>query len=352
VEIPSAPNFKLEKEVPLHELCNSLGLDLWFRLVMQPWFIRCTQLGINEIQGHAIKPEDPSWFENFMHQLAGRQGLGDLFAEDLVRAMDKLEGKIPQELINLGREMEFNFGFPAHREGRFWDEEPLPFWVISAMMHISASRDPGIGHHLSSLLLAELFLNDQDLARKQFRILSEKVWGDPEAYEPNFKGKAPVAIWSQHQNMIIDSIPLCDFAFPQLVYPFSDRDTWKRSEDISGDLNIDLRLLSAVTGERFDREQINRIAERAFTLERLMLARAGRSRKMEEQLASHFQLPCRADGTWMDKTAFLRLMDEYYTARGWDLELGWPTEDLLKSLDLDEAIPELNQLRMQFAGKK
>ena len=352
IEIPSSNNFGLEKEVPLHELCNSLGLDLWFRLVMQPWFIRCTQLGITEIRGYPIKPEDPSWFENFMHQLASRQDLGDLFAEDLIRAMDELEGELPQELIDLGREMEFNFGFPAHREGRFWDEEPLPFWVISAMMHISASRDPGIGHHLSSLLLAELFLNDQDLARKQFRILSEKVWGDPEAYEPNFKGKAPVAIWSQHQNMIIDSIPLCDFAFPQLVYPFSDRDTWKRSEDISGDLNIDLRLLSAVTGERFDREQINRIAERAFTLERLMLARAGRSRKMEEQLASHFQLPCRADGTWMDKTAFLRLMDEYYTARGWDLELGWPTEDLLKSLDLDEAIPELNQLRMQFAGKK
>jgi aldehyde:ferredoxin oxidoreductase len=318
---------------------------------MQPWFTRCTQLGINEILGYPIEPEDPSWFESFMYQLANRQELGDLFAEDLIRAMDALEGELPRELIDLGREMEFNFGFPAHREGRFWDEEPLPFWVISAMMHISSSRDPGIGHHLSSLLLAELKLADDKIARKQFRLLSEKVWGDPDALEPNFVGKAPIAIWSQHQNMIIDSFPLCDFAFPQLIRPFRDRESWKKAEDILGDLEIDLRLLSAVTGERFDREQIDRVAERAFTLERVMLARAGRSRKMEEQLASHFQLPCRADGTWMDKTDFLKLMDEYYSARGWDLELGWPTSDLLKSLDLDEAIPELNQLRIQFAGK-
>jgi aldehyde:ferredoxin oxidoreductase len=352
IEIPSSKNFALEKEVPLHELCNSLGLDLWFRLVMQPWLTRCTQLGINEIWGYPIAPEDPSWFERFMYQLAHREELGDLFAEDLIRAMDTLEGELPQELIDLGREMEFNFGFPAHREGRFWDEEPLPFWVISAMMHVSSSRDPGIGHHLSSLLLAELKLADEKIARKQFRLLSEKVWGDPDALEPNFVGKAPVAIWSQHQNMIIDSFPLCDFAFPQLIRPFRDRESWEKSRDILGDLDIDLRLLSAVTGESFDRKQVNRVAERAFTLERLMQARAGRSRKMEEQLASHFQLPCRADGTAMDKSGFLRLMDEYYSARGWDLEFGWPTSDLLKSLGLDEAIPELDQLRLRYALKK
>jgi len=70
---------------------------------------------------------------------------------------------------------------------------------------------------------------------------------------------------------------------------------------------------------------------------------------MEEELSSHFQLPCRADGTSMNKTDFLRIIDEYYSVRGWDLEFGWPTSDLLKSLDLDEVIPELDQLRVCFA---
>ena len=101
----------------------------------------------------------------------------------------------------------------------------------------------------------------------------------------------------------------------------------------------------AVTGKEWTREELTYIAERAFTLERLMLARAGRSRVMEEKLAPHFQLPCREDGTLIDPAGFSRLLDEYYTARGWDLELGWPTAEGLKRLNLEKTIPEIEQLR-------
>ncbi|GAB4534470.1 MAG: hypothetical protein Kow0063_17590 [Anaerolineae bacterium] len=348
IEVPAGKNFGRCEEVSLHELCNNLGLDLWFRLVMQPWFIRCKQLGIHQIRGFPIEPEDLFWFEDFMHQLARREGLGDLFAEDLRRAMDELEGELPDELIHLGRELEFDFGFPAHREGRFWDEEPLPFWVISAMMHVSTSRDPTIGTHHSSLLLAEFLLADPEKARRQFRVLSQKVWGYPDALEPTFENKAPVAIWSQNHHMLIDSLPLCDFAFPQLVRPLNSREEWQNAEDISGDLDRDRRLFAAVTGVEKSRQELMQVAERAFTLERAMLARAGRDRRMEEALAPHFGLPCRDDGTLIDEAGFSRLLDEYYTARGWDLEFGWPLAEQLRNLDLEEVIPELDQRRRQM----
>ncbi len=345
VEIPPSKNFGRCEETSLHELCNSLGLDLWFRLVMQPWFIRCKQLGIHEIRGHPIEPNGLFWFEGFMRQLARREGLGAIFAEDLRRAMDELEGELPEELIYLGRELEFDFGFPAHREGRFWDEEPLPFWVISAMMHASTSRDPTIGTHHSSMLLAEFLMADREIALRQFRALSEKVWGYPDALEPTFENKAPVAIWSQHQHMLIDSLTLCDFAFPQLMRPMETVEEWRNTDDIIGDLDIDLRLFAAVTGVQMTREEMTRVAERAFTLERAMLARAGRGRAMEESLAPHFELPCRADGTLIDREGFSGLLDEYYSARGWDLEFGWPQADQLRELGLEEVIPELERLR-------
>lgn len=346
VEIPPSRNFGLCEETSLHELCNSLGLDLWFRVVMQPWFIRCKQLGIHQIRGHPLEPNDLFWFEDFMHQLARREGLGEIFAEDLVRAMDALEGELPAELIYLGRELEFDFGFPAHREGRFWDEEPLPFWVISAMMHASTSRDPTIGAHHSSLLLAEFLLADRDVALRQFRVLSEKIWGYPDALEPTFENKAPVAIWSQHQHMLIDSLPLCDFAFPQLVRPMDTLETWRGTEDILGDMDLDLRLFAAITGQEKTHAEMEKVAERAFTLERAMLARAGRDRRMEEAvLAPHFRLPCRADGTLIDAQGFSRLLDEYYSARGWDLQLGWPQAQQLQELGLEDVTPDLNAYR-------
>ncbi len=341
MHVPAGRNFG-KRDVHLHELCNSLGLDMWFRLVMQPWLIRCRQLGITELRGHHIEPEDGAWFEGFMYDLAYRRGVGEVLADGLRRAMDALEDELPNELIALGRELEFAFGFPAHREGRFWDEEPLPFWVISAMMYASESRDPTIGSHLSSMHLADcmLVLKDEALSRRQYRRLARTVWGYAEALDPTFENKAPVAMWSQHQHMLIDSLPMCDFAFPQLLRPMSAEE-WRTTEDILGDLDLDRRLLAAVTGVAYSRDELTRIAARALNLERLLLARAGRQRTLEESLASHFKLPCRADGTSIDAAGFARLLDEYYSARGWDNEHGWPTAQTLQALGLADAVPDL-----------
>jgi aldehyde:ferredoxin oxidoreductase len=38
-------------------------------------------------------------------------------------------------------------------------------------------------------------------------------------------------------------------------------------------------------------------------------------------------------------------MDEYYSARGWDLETGWPLPETLRALDIEDVIPELDRLR-------
>ncbi len=53
----------------------------------------------------------------------------------------------------------------------------------------------------------------------------------------------------------------------------------------------------------------------------------------------------RADGTFVDEAGFKRLLDEYYDARGWDRELGWPTPELLRRLGLEEPIPEVEARR-------
>lgn len=350
MRVPAGRNFGLKKEAWLLELCNSLGLDVWFRLVMQPFFFRCLELGITEIRGHPLRPDDRDWFEQFMRDLAWRRGLGDLFAEDLLRAMDALEGELPAELIALGRELEFGFGYPAHREGRFWDEEPLPFWIFSAMMYASESRDPTIGTHQAGLLLADWVLFDAEAARPKLARVAEQAWGIPDAFEPtfDFDRKAPVAVWIQNQHMLIDSLPLCDFAFPQLTRPIADHVTWRDAENVIGDLDFDRRILAAVTGLDLRREDLTRIAARAFALERGLLARAGRARPLEEGLAPHFKLPCRADGTAIDAAGFARLLDAYFAQRGYDRALGWPQPETLAALGLAALIPEFARLRAEY----
>ncbi len=65
----------------------------------------------------------------------------------------------------------------------------------------------------------------------------------------------------------------------------------------------------------------------------------------EETLAPHFKLPCSSDGTFISEEDFSHLMDEYYSARGWDLERGWPLPGTLHALGLEELIPEVDRLR-------
>ncbi|MGQ9683612.1 MAG: aldehyde ferredoxin oxidoreductase N-terminal domain-containing protein [Anaerolineae bacterium] len=346
VRVPAAANFA-ERETRLHQLCNDLGLDLWFRLVMQPWFVRCRELGVTAIRGYPIEPTDGAWFENLMHEIAYRRGLGALFGDDLRRAMDELKHELPDELIQLGHELEFDFGFPAHREGRFWDEEPLPFWVVSAMMHCSESRDPTIGSHESSLLLAEWVLHDPEIGRRHLSQAAERVLGDATLFEAGYEGKAPLAIWSQNQHLLVDMLPMCDFAFPQLTKRISSEQEWRQATDVVGDVGLGLRLLRAVTGEDWSEEELERAAERALNVERVLLARAGRGRPLEETLLPHFKLPCRADGTTIDEAGFSRLLDEYYAARDWDLQLGWPTEAKLLALGLADVATELADLRKE-----
>jgi hypothetical protein len=102
---------------------------------------------------------------------------------------------------------------------------------------------------------------------------------------------------------------------------------------------------TGLSPERLEAEIEQWLAARACARERMLLARAGRGRPLEEGLAPHFRLPCRADGTFVESVGFARLLDEFYAARGWDLALGWPTAATLRALGLEEAEAEVEALR-------
>ena len=48
-------------------------------------------------------------------------------------------------------------------------------------------------------------------------------------------------------------------------------------------------------------------------------------------------------GSTVKKDVFKKIMDDYYKARGWDLETGLFTRNGLQDLDLADIIPELEE---------
>jgi aldehyde:ferredoxin oxidoreductase len=308
---------------------------------MQPWFLRCQELGVHAIRGHDLHPRKAPWFGRFLTDVAHRRGLGAIFADGMRRAADDLDGELPAELTAAGRSLEFAFGFPAHREGRIWDHEPSPYWLIAALMYASESRDPTIGTHSASLMLTNVASWDPETAPAKLRRLALELWDDERALEPGVEHAPAVAIWSQHQHIVNDSLPLCDFAFPRTVGRFASHQDWYDSPDTRSDIEIGARLFSAVTGMDATMADLERVAERTLNLERAILALAGRDRALDLSLAPHFSLPCRSDGTRLDTDQFAAVLDAFYGQRGWDRATGWPTRAKLEFLGLADVARRL-----------
>jgi len=98
--------------------------------------------------------------------------------------------------------------------GRIWDPEPLPFWLVSALMYATESRDPTICTHASFLQLAELYLDDKEIFLRKLRPVAVRLWGSEKVFEPSLEDKIGLTIWCQHRHVMLDCLPLCDFTFP------------------------------------------------------------------------------------------------------------------------------------------
>jgi len=99
--------------------------------------------------------------------------------------------------------------------------------------------------------------------------------------------------------------------------------------------------VTACIGVDYTNEELESIGERVFNLERAMLAEFGRDRQVDASIEPHFELPCKTDGTYLDKALFDELMDSYYQYRGWDMERGWPAREKLEELGLDDVADRL-----------
>jgi aldehyde:ferredoxin oxidoreductase len=96
-------------------------------------------------------------------------------------------------------------------------------------------------------------------------------------------------------------------------------------------------MMSSLTGFALDGNDILKICERVFNLQRMFNVREGFKRaddKLPERVLSIPEF-----GTYADKPDcvthdFDAMLDEYYIARGWDVKTGIPTKEKLAELGL------------------
>ena len=96
--------------------------------------------------------------------------------------------------------------------------------------------------------------------------------------------------------------------------------------------------LSAVTGVEYSSEDLIRVGERIWNLERLFNLREGFTAADDTLPARFFEEDGDERTPRIDRAEFERVLAEYYSFRGWDAE-GRPTEARLKALSLEMGLP-------------
>jgi aldehyde:ferredoxin oxidoreductase len=310
------------------------------------WLYACHQSGslTEEETGLPLsKIGSREFLEKLLHSIAYREGFGDILAEGLVRAREKVSER--------ARAMFSHAIAPIGQH----DLAPPRAIVAHALIYPMEPRvHQPIIHEISFARVAwDLNQFQADLTpvtNKVFHDVARAFWGSYEAGDlSSYEGKALAAKNIQNRTYIKDSLGLCDFAWP-ITYSFS-------TPDHVGDPDLEAKIFTAVTG--IAGEELERHAERIANLQRAILVREGRKVPeadfpLEFNFTETLQMGARgqkvmvpgpgdevvdATGNTLDRDKFESMLREYYRLRGWDEATGLPQLETLQSLGLDDLTP-------------
>jgi aldehyde:ferredoxin oxidoreductase len=148
--------------------------------------------------------------------------------------------------------------------------------------------------------------------------------GIPEtAFRLEYRGKGLVVKHFEEMAAISDATGVC-------------KNTYNNMEVL--DWEGTAELMQAASGWDLTGEEVRRIGERIVNLERLFIAREGITRE-DDTLPGRFLVEPLPEGSGTSTGSVLELgpmLDEYYRARGWDVETGLPTREKLAELGLGQ----------------
>lgn len=240
-----------------------------------------------------------------IEDIAYRRGLGDILAEGPKGAIEKLGPETAYYNIQIK-------GMSNLQS----DERPTPSLALGI-----ATSTRGADHLRSRPAI--------DLYHLPVRLL-EDIYGHKGLTSDygDYQGKAWMVFWHECLFALVDALGICKI---QTVFLSPNLPKW---EEYS-------RLIEIVTGMKMTPEQLMKVGERIYNIERLFNLREGASRKDDILPERYFKEPTPAGlsivrGRVIDRDKFEGMLDEYYEFHGWDKE-GNPTKETLARLGLDDA---------------
>ncbi len=272
------------------QLCDEYGMDTISCGNVIGFAMECVERGL-------IKKEDIGFDLSFgngdavlsMIKLIGeRKGIGNLLAEGVMRASERIGGSTDFTMHVKGLEL------PGY-DPRGMKGQGLTY----------ALSDRGACHLRSNTLRTELLGLPKPIDRY--------------AYD----GKPEMVFELQLNYVMFDCLISCIFGGLAIT-----------AEDY-------LNTINAITGWSLSWDEFRKIHKRVWTFSRLFNCREGFGRKDDTLPLRLFTSPSTkgpSKGEVVNREAFEKMLDEYYDIVGWDKNTGIPTQSTLKELDLNRFI--------------
>ncbi|OGO20374.1 MAG: hypothetical protein A2144_11280 [Chloroflexi bacterium RBG_16_50_9] len=326
-------------------MANDYSLETWELQSIIDWLFACYKAGElteKETGLPLSKIGTREFLEKLLHSIAYREGFGDVLAEGLVRAGEKVSAQ--------ARALFSHFVTPIGFKDLFTPRT----CIVNALLY---SMEPRVhhnilhetGHVIGAWSANQLHPGATPMTSKLVHDIARVFWGSEAAAEvSSYEGKALAAKKVQNRTYIKESLGLCDCIYP-VTFSFN-------TTDHMGDPDLEARVFQEVTGVAGEESDI--CGERICNVQRAILLREGRQVPQADYPADYnFTEPfigspiSRASlvpgpgetvvdvkGNTLDREKFTVMLKEYYHLRGWDEQTGLPLPETLASLGLDDLV--------------
>lgn len=267
--------FDAEAVMYLADLADKYGFDAVSLGRTIAFAMELYQRGIitrDDLDGIELNWGDPEAMEKLIEKIVRREGIGDILAEGVKRASEKIGGEA---------------------------------WKYA--LHIKGQEVIG-----------------RDLRKDLNAAVGEATANRGACHLPGFSRQ------EQFSGALVDSLSLCGYHAVFRGYYLH--------------LDIYSELLRLIVGWNMSPEELMRIGERVWNLERCFNVREGFTRADDMLPVRLFEEPILSGpnkGVKVNREEFEKRLDEYYEERGWDKRTGIPKPEKLKELGLEDVAKEL-----------
>ena len=298
-----------------NDMCNEYGMDEIAVGEAISWLMELNQRGI--ISSKDADGLDLSWGNHqtaltLMHKMAHREGIGDLLADGIAKAAERL-GRGSADYAMEVKGLEIINGEPRGMVGY-------------GLTYATADRG---GDHLRSEPYFEL-KGDPEIGEEWFGIGAT-------AMRLDHHGKGCLVQWSGDWCAVSDGLEVCKNTLVCMDF-----------------IPYIAEMVNATTGWDIDKDDLQLCGERIVNVERCFNIREG-LRRADDRLPKRFtDEPMVCDGRKTEgNTVHLEYMlEQYYRARGWDPKTTIPSTERLRRLSLVAEEKDMQVYRQDEASRK